>query len=34
MITEFIRATSPQESLEAIQKAGDGTVFLAGGTEI
>ncbi|MGE0073911.1 MAG: FAD binding domain-containing protein [Sphaerochaetaceae bacterium] len=34
MITEFIQATSPLEALVAIQKHGEGTVFLAGGTEI
>ena len=34
MITEFIRTTSLQESLLAIQKAGEGSAFLAGGTEI
>lgn len=34
MITEYIQAKSPKDALEAIQKAGEGTVFLAGGTEV
>lgn len=34
MITEFIQAKSPKDALDAIQKAGAGAVFLAGGTEV
>ncbi len=34
MITEFITSASPEEALKAIQKSGERTVFLAGGTEI
>lgn len=34
MIGEFIRTTSPQESLGALHNGGEGTHFIAGGTEI
>lgn len=34
MITEFIQAKSPEDALQAMHKAGEGTVFLGGGTEI
>lgn len=34
MITEFIQVKSPKEALQAIHKGSEGTVFLAGGTEV
>lgn len=34
MITEFITSKSPEEALQACQRTGERTVFLAGGTEV
>ncbi|MFA5467528.1 MAG: FAD binding domain-containing protein [Sphaerochaetaceae bacterium] len=34
MIGEFIRTASPEESLLALHNGGDGSLFIAGGTEI